>query len=94
MKAIKEVNSVVVEVEFDYSESCRNVYKTFKVYINNKKSNVKGLLKYVSNEVPNILTANTYFWNSCSNAASRRSNEQRKMNEVEQFFLSENFIIG
>jgi hypothetical protein len=32
-----------VDLEFTYSESCRNVYKNFSVHINDKKSNIKGL---------------------------------------------------
>lgn len=33
-----------LEVYAGYSESCKNVYKTFSVYRNGKKSNVRGLI--------------------------------------------------
>ena len=32
-----------VEVRFCYSESCKNVYKSFEVFRAGKKSNIKGL---------------------------------------------------
>lgn len=32
-----------VKVIFDYRESCRNIYKTFKVFKNGKKSNVRTI---------------------------------------------------
>lgn len=32
-----------VEVRFYYKESCSNVYKSFEVYRNGKKSNIRGL---------------------------------------------------
>lgn len=35
--------------------------------------------------LPEILTANTYFWRPGSNASSRRSNEQRRAAEVQRF---------
>lgn len=37
---------------------------------------------------PSILTANTYFWNSASNASSRRRNEERNLSTVENFLKS------
>lgn len=36
-----------IEVHFHYSESCRNVYKRFKVFKDGKKSNIKTLRKLV-----------------------------------------------
>ncbi len=35
--------------------------------------------------LPEILTANTYFWRPGSSASSRRSNEQRRHAEVQRF---------
>lgn len=35
---------------------------------------------------PEILTANTYFWHSGGSASHRRSNEERRKQEVAQFF--------
>ena len=32
-----------VEIKFDYSESCRNIYKSFTIFRNGKKSNILGL---------------------------------------------------
>ncbi len=37
---------------------------------------------------PAILTANTYFWNSATNAANRRRNEERNLATVENFLKS------
>jgi len=92
MKFRKEVNGKEIEVIFNYEESCSHVYKTFKVYINGSKSNVKGLLKYLEyKELPEILTANTYFWHPGSNAAWRRSNEEKRNGEVYDFFIKNGF---
>ena len=38
---VGELENVVVE--WNYSESCKNVYRHFRVYRNGKKSNIKGL---------------------------------------------------
>lgn len=35
--------------------------------------------------IPEILTANTYFWTPAGSASSRRSVEKRRNNEVAQF---------
>lgn len=35
---------------------------------------------------PQILTANTYFWSPSGNASGRRANEERRQNEVAEFF--------
>lgn len=37
-----------IEVEFSYSESCNNVYKSFSVYRHGKKSNIKGLRGWIA----------------------------------------------
>lgn len=42
-------------------------------------------------EIPSILTAKTYFWSPAGNAAGRRSNEQRRLAEVENFLTSAGF---
>ena len=42
-----------IEVHFSYSESCKNVYKTFSVYKDGKKSNIltiRKLIKSLNNE--------------------------------------------
>ncbi len=35
--------------------------------------------------IPDILTANTYFWSPAGSASGRRSNEKRHNGEVERF---------
>jgi hypothetical protein len=35
--------------------------------------------------LPEILTANTYYWRPASHANSRRANEQRRAGEVQRF---------
>ena len=37
---------------------------------------------------PEILTANTYFWNPSGNASGRRRNEDKRIFEVKDFFES------
>lgn len=38
--------------------------------------------------IPEILTANTYYWTPATHAASRRRNEQRHAAEVESFIAA------
>lgn len=80
-----------IEVDFDYAESCRNVYKTFSVFRNGKKSNIRGLKKYLKTDTPHILTANCYFWLPSQNASGRRFNEDRRNTEAYNYFMSEGF---
>lgn len=92
MKFRKIVNEKEIEVIFNYEESCSHVYKTFKVYIDGNKSNVKGLLKYLEDkELPEILQKNTFYWSPSSKAASRRSNEKKRNGEVYDFFIKNGF---
>ena len=44
--------------------------------------------------IPAIIKQNTYFWNSNNAAASRRANEKRRMNEVDNFMLALGFTGG
>lgn len=37
-----------LEVNFEYSESCRNVYKHFQVWRNGKKSNITAIKKLLA----------------------------------------------
>jgi hypothetical protein len=84
----------LVEIEFTYSESCRNVYKHFSVYRNGKKSNIRGLLRFLENKnYPEILTQNCYFWHPASVANMRRRNEEKRNDEVVEYFISEGFEI-
>ena len=79
-------------VVWDWSESCRNVYKTFNVFINGKKSNIIGLKKWVDPDtIPDIITANTYFWTPGGSASSRRSNERRRTAEGIEWLESNGF---
>lgn len=36
-------------------------------------------------DIPSIVTANTYFWSPNGSASSRRSNEERRNNEINDF---------
>jgi hypothetical protein len=95
MKLYKYIESqkTFIEVKFTYEESCANVYKHFTVTINGKKSNIKGLEKYLNDkDYPSILTANTYFWHSGNTASWRRSNEEKRNGEVYDYFTKENFV--
>jgi len=84
-----------IEVRFDWNESCQHVYKTFDVFINSKKSNIRGLTKYLSNKsYPSILTVSTYFWKPAQGAWRRRSNEKTRCDEVRQYFLKEGFAVN
>jgi hypothetical protein len=85
-------------VEFSYSESCKNVYKTFSVEIDGKRSNTVGLRAFLgrnplvvmlSEDTPDIIGAKTYFWTPCGNASGRRSAERRRNDEVSGW-LSDN----
>jgi hypothetical protein len=78
------------EIDFNYSESCKNVYKHFTVYKNGSKSNATTIKKFCP-DLPEICTASTYFWNSGRSASSRRNNEIRRQEEVENYFLSKGF---
>lgn len=44
-----------------------------------------------TNELPEILSANTYFWSPGSHASSRRGNETRRTGEVANFFSANGF---
>jgi len=80
-----------IEITFDYSESCHNVYKHFEVFKNGSKSNIKGLEKFLESTPPDILTAKTYFWSPSCNASGRRYNENRHNGSAESFFITEKF---
>jgi len=42
---LEEIKNVPMACSFDYSESCKNVYKTFSVYRpDGRKSNITGLI--------------------------------------------------
>lgn len=94
MKLLKLQNEKLAVVEFSYSESCHNVYKKFSVEINGKKSNIVGLRKFLSfeNEMPSIITANTYFWHPSANSGGRRYNEAKREQEALAYFLKEGFV--
>ncbi len=73
------------EQNFLYQESCKHVYLTKKVYRNGNKSTVAAFARATEQEVPEILTANTYFWQPGANASWRRSNEERRNSELVDF---------
>jgi hypothetical protein len=41
MKFEKMIDGKKIEIEARWRESCHHIYKTFKVYVNGKKSNIK-----------------------------------------------------
>ena len=82
---------IFIRVIFGYGESCRHVYKDFRVFRNGKKSNIKGLQKYLKSDYPKILTAKCFFWTPSQNAYGRRNNEAKRDIEVYDFFMSEGF---
>jgi len=40
-----DLNAAGIEIDFSYSESCRNVYKTCKITRNGKRSNITAVRK-------------------------------------------------
>jgi len=80
-------------VEFEYSESCSNIYKRFYVSIDGKRSNIVGLKKFLidSDDIPYIVTANTYFWTPRGDAAIRRFREDKRREEVYFWLRREGF---
>jgi len=75
------------EQYFAYCESCRHVYLIKKVYRNGNKSTVAAYARASEQEVPEILTKNTYFWRPGSNASWRRRNEEKRNAELEDFMF-------
>lgn len=76
--------------EFTYEESCNHVYTMKKVRKNGKKSTVPAFAKASGREtdvIPEILTANTYFWRPASSAYGRRANEKRREREIKAFMI-------
>jgi hypothetical protein len=55
------------------------VFKTLRGAENHARKNEKTVC------APAIVTANTYFWTPAGNASGRRSNEDRRMKEIEDF---------
>lgn len=75
---------------FSYSESCKNVYLRRKVFKDDKKSTIPCYFKNVfsmskKEDIPDIFTANTFFWNSGKSASNRRNNEKRRNAQLEAF---------
>lgn len=46
-----------------------------------------------TSQLPEILTANTYFWKPGTSASSRRRNEERRLGEVADYFTSVGFEV-
>ena len=90
---LKFQDGKTAEVNFSYSESCKNVYKSFGVFIDGRKSNLTGLKRFLDHpdEIPSIIRANTYFWTPARNAGGRRANEKRHMDEVARWLKREGF---
>lgn len=45
-------------------------------------------------KIPAIITANTFFWKPAMKASQRRSNEERRLQEVASFFEQNGFDIS
>lgn len=78
------------EQDFSYSESCNNVYTTKSVYRNGSKSTLPAFAKASGRaveDIPYILTANTYFWNPSSSPSGRRRNERIRGAEMAAFMI-------
>lgn len=76
------------EQNFSYSESCNNVYMNKSVHRNGQKSTLPAFAKASGRtveDIPYILTANTYFWSPASNSSGRRYNERKRESEIENF---------
>ena len=56
-----------------------------KVYKRNSSAITFAEKNQIKINIPDIVTANTYFWTSSSNASSRRSNEKRRQGEIDGF---------
>jgi arsenate reductase-like glutaredoxin family protein len=77
--------------DFDYSESCHHVYVTKRVFRNGSKSTLPAFAKASGKtveDIPTILTANTYFWSPAGDSRSRRGNENRRMDEIWEFMIN------
>jgi hypothetical protein len=70
---------------FLYEESCHHVYLTKYITRNGKKSTVPAFAKVTGQEVPEILTANVYFWSPGGSASWRRANELKRNTELSHF---------
>lgn len=82
----KEGKYYLIEVDFNYDESCHNVYKHFSVSINHKGSNIKGLIKFIpESEIPSIFIEKTFFWTPGASSKNRRANERRHAKTFEEF---------
>ncbi len=81
-----------IEVYFSYQESVQHVYKKVAVYINGQKKTIRAL-KHLFGAVPDIMTANTYFWKPGTNAASRRCREKQNIEAVSNWLKSKGFDV-
>jgi len=88
----KKKEPKVIEVHFYYKESARNVYKKAHYFIDGRNVTLRTFKKYFQ-DYPDIFSANTYFWTPGSVSAMRRSNEERRYNEVEWWLENNGFTI-
>lgn len=92
MKAQKEIEGNIIEIIFDYKESCHHIYKTFNIYKNDKKSNIKILKKYFD-KLPFYFITNFYFFSPGRNSNERRFREGRALKQIKEWFEENNFTI-
>jgi len=81
-----------IEFRFDYSESCKNVYKHCVIYVNDTKKDIRLLKKHFTN-LPEILSKNCYFWKPCQAANSRRYKERKINGEIKDWALKQGFVL-
>lgn len=80
----------VWDQDFSYSESCNNVYVTKSIRKNGRKSTLPAFAKAsgrTAEDIPYILTANTYFWNPSTSSSGRRYNEKKREGEMKEFMI-------
>ena len=71
--------------DFSYEESAHHVYLYKDVYKNGSRSTVPAFARATIQEIPYILSVNTYFWHPSSSASGRRSNEEKRNAEIADF---------
>jgi len=85
MKNVKE-NKREKTFTVQTTKGITRVFKTRRGAENHARREAKTI------QIPMIVTANTYFWTSGSNASSRRYNENRRNAEIESFASEFNSI--
>lgn len=94
IKGKKVIEGKEIEIWFSYQESCNNVYKTVKYFVDGRQTNRnKKEIKEIIKNAPAILTENTYFWKPGANAIQRRNNEEMQKEDILRWFEKEGFEV-